>query len=42
MFDETVYSSVEETVNHGANMVSESAEAALQSTPRLANGPKDA
>ena len=28
MFDETVYSSVEETVNHGANMVSESAEAA--------------
>ena len=28
MFDETVYESVEETVNHGANMVSESAEAA--------------
>ena len=28
MFDETVYESAEETVNHGANMVSESAEAA--------------
>ena len=28
MFDEIVYESVEETVNHGANMVSESAEAA--------------
>ena len=28
MVDETVYESAEETVNHGANMVSESAEAA--------------